>query len=230
MSSLLLTIDHFLRMEGPFAITRTETDGTRQRVVAQLQVIALCGAIYGAMMGSFGGVAGDGWKQILLSGIKVPFLFLVTFALCLPSFLVMNALSGLHHNFSRVLQAILGFQSLASIVLAALAPITLLMNFTTGFYSFILLWNAFIFGIASVSGHRMMAKLYRPLIDANPRHAIMLRVWIVMYTFVGIQMAWVLRPFVGSRGMPFQIFRSEAWGNAYVEVARLILRVLKNYF
>src|ERR1051326_3158010 len=230
MSSLFLTIAHFLRMEGPFAPARFDETESRQRMWSQLRVIAVCGATYGAIMGSFGGVLGDGWKQILLSATKVPFLFLVTFVLCLPSFFVINALSGLHHDFARVLQAILGFQSLASIVLAALAPITLLMNLTSDFYSFILLWNAFIFGIASLSGHFMMAKLYRPLILENARHAILLRVWIVMYTFVGIQMAWVLRPFVGSPRLPFQFFRSEAWGNAYVEIANLILHVWKSYF
>jgi len=230
MSSLLLTIDHFLRMEGPFSAVRLETDEARKRVWMQLRFIALCGGVYGAMMGSFGGVIGDGWKQILLSAAKVPFLFLMTFLLCLPSFFVMNALSGLHADFTRILHAILGFQSLASIVLAALGPITLLMNLTTDFYSFILLWNALIFGIASVSGHFMMSKLYRPLIASNPRHAILLRVWIVLYTFVGIQLAWVLRPFVGSPRLPFQFFRPGAWGNAYVEVANLILHVWKTYF
>jgi hypothetical protein len=50
----------------------------------------------------------------------------------------------------------------------------------------------------------------------------MLGTWLVIYIFVAIQMAWVLRPFVGDPGAPIEFFRRESWGNAYVVVARLI--------
>ncbi len=166
---------------------------------------------------------------MLLSASKVPLLFLVTFLLCLPSFYVMNAFAGLREDFARVSNALLAFQAIAAIVLAALGPITVLMNLTTGFYSFIKLWNGLMFAVESLSGHYVMARLYRPLVFSNSRHAVLLRVWIVLYTFVGIQMAWVLRPFVGSPGMPFQIFRPEAWGNAYLEIGGIFARVWQHW-
>jgi len=75
-----------------------------------------------------------------------------------------------------------------------------------------------------------MARLYRPLTSMDSRHAILLRVWIVLYMFVGIEMAWVLRPFVGSPGMPFQFFREEALGNAYLEIANTIWGVVRRMF
>ena len=50
----------------------------------------------------------------------------------------------------------------------------------------------------------------------------MLWTWLVIYSFVGVQMAWTLRPFVGAANMEVQFFRSEAWGNAYVVIADLI--------
>jgi len=37
---------------------------------------------------------------------------------------------------------------------------------------------------------------------------------------VAIQMAWVLRPFIGSPGNPAQFFRAESWGNAFVILGR----------
>ncbi len=188
-------------------------------------MIVLCGAVYGAIMGSYNGFVGDGWKQALLSASKVPVLFFVTFLLCVPSFFVINALAGLHADFGRALNALLAFQSLASIVLGALGPITGLMNVSTANYGFIVLWNGVMFVVASLLGHWRMRQQYRPLIAGNPRHRLMLRFWTVLYWFVAIQMAWVLRPFVGDPKKPFQLFRPEAWGNAYVEVARLIGRV-----
>jgi hypothetical protein len=60
----------------------------------------------------------------------------------------------------------------------------------------------------------------------NRRHRLLLRTWLVGYALVGIQMGWVLRPFVGAPDMPVQFFREEAWGNAYVVVARMIWEVI----
>ena len=43
-----------------------------------------------------------------------------------------------------------------------------------------------------------------------------------LYAFVGIQMGWVLRPFIGDPTGPVEFFRRGAWDNAYVIVARMI--------
>jgi len=37
----------------------------------------------------------------------------------------------------------------------------------------------------------------------------------VLYVFVAVQLAWVLRPFVGSPNVPTRFFRENAWSNAY---------------
>ena len=61
MTPLLLTIDQMLRAEGLFrAAAGPVSMSIRQRVRTQLWVIAACGMVYGACMGSFGGVFGDG--------------------------------------------------------------------------------------------------------------------------------------------------------------------------
>jgi hypothetical protein len=56
----------------------------------------------------------------------------------------------------------------------------------------------------------------------RPQHRWLLRIWLVVYVFVGIQMAWILRPFVGEPGMPIQFFREDTWGNAYIIVGRMV--------
>ena len=91
-------------------------------------------------------------------------------------------------------------------------------------YSQAVLFNAAMFGLASLAGQLVLRRLYRPLIARNPRHRPLLYVWLAMYAFVGIQLGWVLRPFVGAPGSPVRFFRPGAWGNAYVEVWRLIDR------
>jgi len=222
MAELFSTVDRLLRGEGEFAAAPTVE---RTPVRSQLLIIVLFGATYGAVMGSYGGLAGDGWKQALISATKVPWLFCVTFLLCLPSFFVLNVLAGLAGDFRRVLNALLSFQAIAALVLSAVAPITFLFNVSMDFYQLMVLWNGVAFAAASITGHIVMRRLYRALIAGNPRHRLMYRVWMGLYIFVGIEMAWVLRPFIGDPNLPVQFFRRGAWGNAYMELLRIFHHV-----
>ena len=45
------------------------------------------------------------------------------------------------------------------------------------------------------------------------------RVWIIILAFVGMQLAWNLRPFIGSRDLQFELFRKRE-GNFYLSVIR----------
>ena len=82
------------------------------------------------------------------------------------------------------------------------------------------------FAVASVSAQWMLRRSYEPLIRRNERHRWMLRAWIVIYVFVGIQMGWVLRPFIGNPLAPVQFFREGSWSNAYEAVFQMIWDVL----
>ena len=41
--------------------------------------------------------------------------------------------------------------------------------------------------------------------------------WIIVYAFVGSQLAWTLRPFIGAPSMQFELFR-QLGGNFYTNV------------
>ncbi|MEV0561637.1 hypothetical protein [Dactylosporangium sp. NPDC050588] len=49
----------------------------------------------------------------------------------------------------------------------------------------------------------------------------LLHVWILLFGFVGTQLAWTLRPFVGAPHEPFQVFRPIE-GNFYVNIIHTI--------
>ena len=34
------------------------------------------------------------------------------------------------------------------------------------------------------------------------------RIWVVVFALVGAQMSWVLRPFIGAPGAPFELLRA----------------------
>ncbi|MFI5913634.1 hypothetical protein [Dactylosporangium sp. NPDC051541] len=58
----------------------------------------------------------------------------------------------------------------------------------------------------------------------RPASMALLNVWILLFGFVGTQLAWTLRPFFGSPDEPFEIFR-KIEGNFYVEIVRSIGRL-----
>jgi hypothetical protein len=184
--------------------------------------VLLFGMTYGAAMGLFGGVLGDRMLQVLYSALKVPLLLLVTFAIGLPSFFVLNTLVGLRRDFLEAVRGLLATQAGLAITLASLAPFTLLWYASSEDYEAALRFNGLMFLVASLAGQWLLRGYYRPLVRRNPRHRWMLWTWLGVYVFVGIQMAWILRPFVGAPGSPVQFFREGSWGNAYEVVTGLV--------
>lgn len=224
MRALFQAVDDFLRGRGVFAPEAPLAGRLRWLVV----LVILCGPFYGAVMGTFSGLSAGRLHQLLYSGIKVPLLLLATFLLCLPSFFVINTIAGLREDFGRVLRAVIGTQSCVTVVLAGLAPLTAVWYLSSQDYQLALLFNAFMFGVASLAAQIVVRRYYGPLIRRSGRHRQLLRVWFVLYMFVGIQMAWVLRPFVGDPNLPVAFFRAGAWGNAYVVVARLLMHAMSS--
>jgi hypothetical protein len=210
--------DEVLRGRG------TEVSSPAARLTIALALS--CALMYGAAMGCSGDVVCGRPLQILYSAVKLPALLVITFALSLPSFFVVNMLLGLHEDFGRVLRALATAQAALTIVLASLAPLTLLWYVSTANHDANVAFNAAAFAVAAVAAQQVLRREYRPLIAKDVRHGKLLRAWLVVYAFVGIQTAWVLRPFIGDPNRPTQLFRDHAWGNAYEWLARMVWRLI----
>jgi hypothetical protein len=195
-------------------------------VVGGLALVLSGGAVYGLVMGAFGGFTGDRPLQMIYSGAKVPILLVLTGVLAMPSFFVLNSLLGLRSDFGEVFRALAITQTAVAVILASLAPYTALWYASTLDYHEATLFNAAMFAIASLAAQWVLRRRYVPLIARNPRHRVMVRVWLAMYAFVGIQMGWVLRPFIGQPGRPVTFFREDAWGNAYVIIIETVRTVI----
>jgi hypothetical protein len=227
MADFFHKVDDFLRGKGAFA--PDAPFGGRVRLL--LAFVLIFGGLYGLVMGTYSGCETGRWALLLYGGIKVPMLLLVTFLICLPAFFVINSLVGLRDDFTRALHGIVGTQACVTLVLAALAPVTLLVYVSYNDYTIALLFNGLVFFIGTLSAHRVVKRYYAPLILRNARHRVMLRLWFTLYIFVGIQMAWLLRPFVGDPNAPVQFFRVDAFqGNVYVVIVKLIGRLAGRVF
>ena len=199
----------------------------RRVVLIWLIAVGLGGGCYGAVMGGFGGFSGDRSWQILFSAIKVPLLLIATTLLATPSFFVLNTLCGLRNDFGQAFRAVLSTQATVAIILASMAPYTLLWYITTKDYHEATLFNATTFAIASFAAQRQLRHRYRLLEIHIPRHRLMRWMWVVVYAFVGIQMGWFLRPFIGDPTQSPTFLRNGPWGNAYVVVWESIVRVIQ---
>src|ERR1700722_2141462 len=164
-----------------------------------LAMVLFGGALYGSVMGAFGGFTGDRPLQMIYSGAKVPLLLLLTGALAMPSFFVLNSLLGLRSDFAEVIGALSITQMAVAVILASLSPYTVLWYVSTMDYQEATLFNAAMFAIASIAAQWVLRRRYVPLIARNPRHRLMLWTWLALYAFVGIQLGWALRPFIGQR-------------------------------
>jgi len=193
-----------------------EGEGLRSKLVHALStLVALC-ALYGVAAGAYAGAA-----QAVSAAIKLPLLFLGTLAICFPGFFVIQVLVGSRLKLSQVLALVLGALALAAILLAAVVPITVFFLFTGANYYFLTLLHVVIVLGAGLAG---MAALHDGLAFACEKRGVypkkamtIMKVWAVLFAFVGIQMAWNLQPFVGDRGQPFQLFRHNE-GNFYTAV------------
>ncbi len=189
-----------------------------------LVVATTLGLTYGLVMGTFSGLWDGRTLQLLYSAVKVPMLLIVTFAIALPSFFVLNTLAGVGGDFRQVLRALLATQAGVTVALIALAPLTFFWYASNTNYSAAILVNAAAFGLASFAGQVLLTRYYKPLEAMNPIHRLLRWTWIFVYAFVGIQMGWTLRPFIGQPGSPEQFFREGAWGNAYIELFVILQR------
>ena len=202
---------HRLGMDADHVL---RADGTSLRLRRLLLMIACFGMVYGSVMGSLAGVTGERFLQVTYSAIKAPMLLVVTFALSVPSFYVINTLLGLRDDFAEALRAVVAAQAGLTVILGSLAPLTAWWYACTGDYQAAIVFNALMFAVASVGAQSILRAHYRRLIARRPAHRWTLVGWLVIYAFVGVQMAWLLRPFIGAPGASPQFLRADAIGNA----------------
>lgn len=192
----------------------------RAMVIASLTFFA----IYGAIMGSTHSV----W-QALSSAVKLPVLFLATLFICAPTLYFFNVLFGSDQRLRQNIALILTAITVTAVLLLSFAPITLFFLLTTSQYQFFKLLNVGIFSIAGIMGVRFLSQGMRVVagVSGEGERSLrwVLRLWMFLYAFVGSQLAWTLRPFIGAPSIPFELFR-QLGGNFYTNVFASIGEIL----
>lgn len=160
---------------------------------------------------------------MLYAAIKMPLLVLVTTALCIPAFFTLHVCLGVRREFPIALRAVLGGQAMFAVVLASLSPLIPVWYSAIENKGAAVLGAGALFGVAAVCSMIAVRRVYRHELPPRGVHRVLLLGWFALYALVGIQMGWMLRPFIGSPGLPAALFRDDALTNGYVVVLRLLL-------
>jgi hypothetical protein len=182
--------------------------------------IACCGAAYGAALGAW-----NGGRLAAYAAAKLPIVLLATTSVTL----VFNAAAagvviGRRARLRDVAAVTLSGMAVASMLLASLAPVILLFDVslppagagsrTT--HNLLYLLHTVAVASAGLAGVVVMWRALWSLSGSGPTASRILCVWLVSMAVVGGEVAWALRPFVGSVYLTVAFVREDALnGNVY---------------
>ena len=209
------------------AISAWTAEWSAQRIASHLAIIVLGAGLYGAAMG--------GWRapqQALFVAIKFPLIILLT---ALGNALINGMLApllGLNIPFRQSFSAIVMSFAITAAILGAFSPLIAFMVWnappmsssvsSTAAYALIKLAHVAAITFAGTVGN---ARLFQLLAHLGGRAAALrvLFAWFAGNFFLGSQLSWILRPFIGSPDLPVQFFRDDALhGNFYENVFRSV--------
>jgi hypothetical protein len=174
---------------------------------------------YGAIMLARGPALREAaaWRIPPLVALKVPVLFVLTLAICAMAFYVLNLALGIRLHLMPVMTTMAFGLAATGVMLGVLAPITALFSIVTENYHFMKVLHLLVFALSGLFGVKV---LYRGLIALAPNGsrgvAALVLACLLLYCVVGGQVAWTLKPFLGTPYLPATPpFRAES-GNIYV--------------
>lgn len=215
-----------LRDRGNFLTEIENNKYIDKKIVSLLICSSLFLALYGAILGST-----HGGLQIISSAFKLPALYLLTLLICLPTLYFMDVVLGSKQTFSQYVALLLASVAMMSVMLFGFAPVTLFFRLSIDDYWFFLLLNIILLGFTGIVGIGFFYKSMMSLIEkeqlgkASKNRYKLITGWLFLYGFVGSQLGWTLRPFVGSPNQPFSLFR-EIESNFYIQAIKIVGKVL----
>lgn len=218
-------VESILRDRQQFFAQIREGMGLPEKIRAMLISSVAFLAVYGAVLGSTHSLI-----QALSSAVKLPLLFLATMLVCIPTLYVFSVLFGSNQRLQQCVALVLSAITVMAVLMLSFASITLFFMLTTSGYQFFKLLNVFFFIAAGIISMLFLVQGMRAVSTSESNQGrigrrLVLFFWIWLYAFVGSQMAWTLRPFVGYPDAKFELIR-ELGGNFYADIFRSLGELL----
>ncbi len=201
------------------------------RIALHLAIIIVGAGFYGAAMGW--------WRdpqQALFVAIKFPLIILLTTLGNALLNAMLAPLLGLNLPFRQSFAAILMSCTIAAAILGAFSPLVAFMVWNAPpmsagaaslpAYNVIKLTHVAVITFAGTMGN---ARLLQLLVRLGGSRAVAYRVlfaWLAGNLFLGSQLSWILRPFIGAPALPVEFIRTGALhGNFYENVFGSVLNL-----
>jgi hypothetical protein len=192
------------------------------RVATWLTVTVLGAAAFGAAMGW--------WRapeQALYTAVKLPLVLLLTALGNALLNAMLAPLLGVNIGLRQSLLAVLMSFTIAGAILGGVAPLLafviwnappLARSASAGTtHAFILLTIVAAIAFAGIAANLRLLRLLERLGGGAGVARRVLFAWLSANLFFGSQLAWILRPFVGSPGLPVQFLRDEPLKGSFYE-------------
>ena len=200
------------------------TDWNARRVASHLAVIVLGAGCFGAAMGW--------WRapeQGLFVAIKFPLILLLTALGNALLNAMLAPLLGLNISVRQSMLAILMSIAIAAAIMGAFSPLLgfLVWNAppmtpdvkSTATYGLIKLANVAVIAFAGIAGNVRLFQLLRQLAPSRNIARRVFIAWLAGNLFLGSQLSWIARPFIGSPQLPVVFIRENALkGNFYENI------------
>ena len=211
----LFSLRYFPSLQDNEALYQEITDpkGAVQRVFSQVLTLSFYAFLYGVVMGSYNGVA-----QAIAAGVKVPVLFILSLLICFPAFYIIQTILGSKLRLLPMISVVLSGFALTTAIMVSFSPIVIIFLLTGSNYYFLQLLHILVFVVSGIFGMKTVIDALKYSCEKRNVYpqtgVVVLRFWLVIMAFVGIQLAWNFRPFLGDRNEPFKLFRHYE-GNFY---------------
>jgi hypothetical protein len=180
----------------------------------------VCGAAYGASLGAW-----TSPRLAVYAAIKVPLMMLATAAITALLNWITASLYGLPMRLRESVALSVMPLAIATLILASCAPVALFFARTMPppdsgqrtLHNILYLTHTLLVAGAGLTGTTFLHEALLRLCGGDVRRAVRIRrTWIAAYALVGGEVAWALRPFVGSVYLQVEFLRSDALrGNVY---------------
>ena len=223
----ILSFDFFSSFHNNDAFYEKITDEKqiKYEIVNHLLLLLIFSMAYGAIMGSYNGLL-----QAISSAIKMPVLFLLIILICFPAFFVIQTVLGSKLSLGQMISIILTGFVFMTCIMVSFSTIIAFFMITGDNYAFIKLLHVLIIIVAGFFGMRAIVEALKYSCEKKsiyPKTGVQVfQIWIFILAFVGAQLSWTLRPFIGSKEFEFQIFRQKG-GNFYVDVLKSVGSIFK---
>jgi hypothetical protein len=162
--------------------------GSGRLIAAMLAASVVCGLIYGLIAGTF-----SGGTQLWAAPSKIAGGLLMSALICLPSLYIFSCLSGSRARLGEVSGLVAGLLLLMTILLIGFAPVAWVFSQSTESVAAMGALHLAFWCIATCFGIRFLSAAFAQ----HSKSGDGLKVWIVIYLLVMLQMSTALRPIIG---------------------------------